>query len=412
MKKLFIGVVAALCCFALIAPAMAEVKMGGMVTMDYSYWSKSKELVLGGLPKNATTVQDDYSTVEFAMPQPFNRLHATYKSDDGKIGGYIEIRTGGQKSNGNSALGENGFTWEYAWIDWNITKDFSIRAGRQPQVFSVMTPQQFIGHGMYYSHIVGAGFGNFHSGTSRDGISMRWVINPMFIFQAALFNPDSDRAAGEVALPGIPGLGHNAWEANYWPRVDLELAVKLANWTFYPSFTYLKQEWDQVGAGSDDSFDIWAFALGWRASYGPFSFAGEVNYGKNYAAGGYVGGVAGPSTWFDGNSNSWKIEDGTEWAWFVQLGWNFGPWSIQGIIGMDDYENDGSPVSRDAAEYSGTRWMYGLMFPIKVAKNFEIAPQIWYYDYDGSAVNGARSTTADVDNGDEINVGVRFNLTF
>ena len=71
--------------------------------------------------------------------------------------------------------------------------------------------------------------------------------------------------------------------------------------------------------------------------------------------------------------------------------------------------------SVDAAEFDITRMAYGLQFPIYIAKNFKVVPQIWYFDYDDSAEVGgtaAAPRTADTDLGSEMMIGLFWQLTF
>jgi hypothetical protein len=433
MKKLFAGILAAVCCCAFVAPALAEVKVEGMIQSDFYYWNQSAERVAGGWAKNAGSLaQDDWNTTRINMPQPLNRITVRYTGEDKVVNGYIQIRAGGERANANNANAmnagvnsESAFSWEYAWIDWHVNPSLYFRFGRQDQTFAgAYAPNQNLGQ--VDGHIIGLGFGNI-TAQSRDAIRAFIKFNDNIRMEIELLDPNTETIGNsEFANPSIGGLGMNATarEANVWPRFDISLPMKFGNFTIEPGFTWLKQEWDQVFAGSDDSYDIWGVTLGASAGFGPFSLAGEITYGENLGLvsthfgggnGGVAGSVGGPSTYHPAGTaaNVRKIEDGTTLAWWIQAGFDFGPFAIQGIVGMNKGDNDGDPtLSRDAAEQEITQWMYGLNFPIKVTKTFTITPSIWYYDYDGSATVGAISGTADVDRGNELTVGVTFQLVF
>jgi len=424
MKKLFIGVVAAFCCLAIAAPAIAELKLSGMLTMDAYYWARSKENAVGGLLKNATTEQDSWTTTRIVMPVAFNRFTIDWLSDDKMLRGYTQLRYGGQRGNAGISAASNvpfsdGFAVEYAWIDWHLNPNLYFRIGRQDQTFASYTPGQLMGH--YDGHVVGAGFGNVHC-TARDGLRAYIKFNDNVRMEVMLIDPNTEADANdELNLRRSGTLAGNALEANTIPRFDISLPIKVANFSIEPAFTYLKQEWDQVRAGDDDSYKIWGASLGAKAGFGPFTLSGEITYIENGGAGNTGGNYVGigngvPNLYLD-TVGSQKIADGETLAWWLQAEFNFGPAAVQLIYGMDTSKNDGDPIiARDAAEYDRTQTMLGLVVPIFVAKNFTIAPQAWIYDYDSDALIGGAAGTANrtynTDFGTQTMIGVQFMLTF
>jgi len=392
------------------------------------------------------------------MGNPWNRLNVQYISDDKKIGGMLELRSGGQKGGGNShstapaaatpiptgyanPTGENNFTWELAYMDWHFNPNFYLRVGRQTQTFAIYSPDQQMGHNQ--GHIVLGGFGNIHGGTSRDGLRAYIKFNDMVRMEIQALNPDSDGMIGPAnqpgsmgelsaatrrapngvaaalpALPATPDSGALAAEQNTIPRFDLSIPIKFGNFNIEPSFSWAKSSYQGINAGSDDGYDSWGAALGFKAGFGPFTLSGEYTYGQNLGGHSYVGaGNGSPMTYNPGTVTTGvadvKIEDTTTHSAWMQAEFNFGPFAIQGIVGIEKAKNDGNPaVARalDNAEFDITRWAYGLQFPIMIAKNFKVVPQIWYYDYGKSADLGAR--TVDSDLGNETTVGVFWQLTF
>jgi len=435
MKKLLIGVLAAICCCAFVAPAFAEVKVEGMIQNDFYYLSQSKERVLGGLLKNATTTQDSWDTTRINMPQPLNRITVRYTGEDKVVNGYIQIRAGGSRANSNIFLpGNNGigsesmFSWEYAWIDWHVNPNLYFRFGRQDQTFAgAYAPNQ----GMAWNdgHIIGLNFGNI-TAQSRDAVRAFIKFNDNIRMELELLDPNTENgnianlATGAIATTTELGLltagGAQARESNTMPRFDISLPMKFGNFTIEPGFTYLKQSWDQVAAGSDDSYNIWGVTLGGSAGFGPFSIMAEVTYGKNLGPNSSHWAAANgqPVIYTPVGTANQKIEDGETLAWFVQLGFDFGPFAIQGIVGQCKGSNDGDPaISRDAAEWDRTQTMYGLNFPIKITKTFTITPQVWFYDYGddekiGGAAGSAGRNGINTDFGTDLTVGVTFQLVF
>jgi len=444
MKKLFVGILAAICCCAFVAPAFAEVKVEGMIQTDFYYWDMSKERVLGGLLKNAATQQDSWSTTRINMPQPLNRITVRYTGEDKVVNGYIQIRAGGSRANASNAAAmnagvnsESAFSWEYAWIDWHVNPHLYFRFGRQDQTFAgAYAPNQ--GMGQVDGHIIGLGFGNI-TAQSRDAVRAFIKFNDNVRMEVQLLDPNTEVPSvnSEFNVVNYTGVAGNfARESNDWPRFDISLPMKFGNFTIEPGFTWLTQKYDQVFAGSDDSFDIWGLTLGGSAGFGPFSIMAEVTYGQNLGFlsthfGGGNGGIqglgginagnpsiGGPSIYVPTGTNVQRFEDGNTFAWWIQLGFDFGPFAIQGIFGMNKGDNDGDPaIARDAAESDITQIMYGLNFPIKVTKTFTITPQIWYYDFDSDAVIGGAAGSAarsgiNTDRGTELMVGVTFQLVF
>jgi len=443
MKKLLIGVLAVACCVAFSAPVFAEIKVGGMISAEQFYWGMSKERrQFGGVADGTATNLDDYGSTEFAMGQPWNRLNMQYISDDKKIGGMLELRTGGQKGGGNStnaaggnAVGENNFVWELAYIDWHLNPNFYLRVGRQTQTFAIYSPEQQMGHN--HGHIVLAGFGNIHGATSRDGVRAYIKFNDMIRMELQMLNPDSDgtsaapgttgdlltttsrRGAGAVLLPALPATaGGVAAEENTIPRFDISLPIKVGNFSIEPSFSWARSSYTQIAAGSDDEYDSWGASLGFKAGFGPFTLSGEYTYGQNLGGHSYVGAGNGmPSTYTISGTNI-GIEDTTTHSAWLQAEFNFGPFGIQLIGGIEKAENDGNPnLSRnvDTAEFDVTRYAVGLQVPIYIAKNFKVVPQAWYYNYGDSADVGgtaAAPRNSDTDLGNETTIGVFWQLSF
>jgi len=434
MKKLLIVAVAALCCLAFTLPAFAEVKVEGMITTDAYYFYKDKNKAAGGVRDGVVTTQDSWDTTRMAMGQPSNRLSVRYTGEDKVVNGFIQLRTGGSRGNANlinnnlntSSPSESGFMWEYAWIDWHVNPSLYFRFGRQDQVFqNAYAAAQPIGWND--NHIIGLGFGNF-SAQSRDGIRAFIKFTDQVRMEVAVYDPNTE-AAGNVVTRGMNNTGSEfttipstnptgfAYESNTIPRFDISLPIKIANFTIEPGFTYLQQKWDQVTAG-DNSYDCWGIGLGASAAFGPFTLMGEITYGKNLGAAQYIGANSALTTNIANAqyiAATSQFEDAESLMWFVQGTFNFGPFAIQGVVGMNNGKNDGSAAARDAQEWDVTQWMYGLNFPIYVTKTFTITPSIFYYDFDSSAKNGTvagGNLANDVDMGYEVIAGIQFNLVF
>lgn len=409
-------------------PAMAKVTMSGMIVLDTYYVKDSKESVANQNVINSTrqgvnNPYDSRGNTYFDLYQPLNRIGMKYESDDKNIGGYIEIRGGGADTGST-------FSWYYAWIDWHFTKDTYLRVGRQTQAFAVQAPDIGVGATIVPSLLFG--FGNIHGGSSRDAVRLYTKFNDMVRLELQALDPDSENAAitgvaTELTLPRVPvaqgGPGGNAQESSVIPRFDVSLPIHIANFVFEPSATWLRQQYDQVAAGSDDNFDIWGVCLFADANFGPLLFRGEITYGQNLADGNYVGaspgavGTPGPigraRTYVDAAGNT-KVADTDILSWWAELGYRFGPATLYGVVGMQNLKNDLNPAiarANDGAnDFDVTRWAYGMRLAIDVAKGFKVIPEVVYYDSDDSAEIGGSAAT--VDFGSETMAGVRFQLSF
>jgi hypothetical protein len=411
MKKFLIIAVAAMFCLAFTMPAMAKTTMGGMITLQTYYQDDSGERQSGGVVPGQAQV-DDFSRTYFALPNPYNRFWVRYTSDDGVANGYIQLRWGDENRGDN-------FNFNYGWIDWHFNPSFYLRIGRQTQAFAITSPNHQLGsatHGSVLSR-----HGNIHGASSRDGVRAYIKFNDMVRMEIQALNPDNDDThlnGNQVPRDASTGLAAaNAVVENTIPRFDIAVPIKVANFKLEPSFTWLREEYDQVASGSDDDYDIWGLALGITAGFGPVEFKGEVTYGENLGSGTYVGAgdaplrVGRPMGYIDTAGNT-KIEDTEIFAWWAQLGIKFGPATLYGTVGNLNAENDGAPGTRDNRETDVSRWAYGVSLPIKVAKGFIISPQIWFLDYDDDATWGPTSTTQSVDYGDTLTIGVHWQLSF
>jgi hypothetical protein len=411
MKKFLIVALSALLCVCLAGPAMAKIQMGGMITFDSFYENDSEENASGGVAPGNQPTSGSLGRTQFQMPTPFNRLNAKYTSDDGMIGGFIELRGGG-------GLATNAAIWNYGWIDWRFNPSVYLRIGRQTQAFSIMAPQTMLGfHASGGAKVVGLNFGNLHGGSSRDSIRLYWKFNDMIRMELQAMDPDSDPTGTSnlnMVQPGIiPGaVPQVVTEENPIPRFDLALPITVGGFTIEPSFSWVKTAYENTGPGSDDSFDSYGLCLGVSGGFGPVVIGGEFTWGRNLGGANYVGAGNWGPTAYDSNADGFAdtIEDTDGYAWWFHLGVKLGPATIYGIVGNNSTDNDGNAaVANDALEFDISQWMYGVSVPISVAKGFTIRPEFMYYDFDGSAQVGGVNG---VDRGDQWYFGVQWMLAF
>jgi hypothetical protein len=193
------------------------------------------------------------------------------------------------------------------------------------------------------------------------------------------------------------------------PRVDLTAALYFGALKLYPGIFWQQQTYDNVVAGGDDDVTSYGLTFGLQWGTGPFSVEAEINYGDNWGltgSGGYAGaglvwgGELSPTIRADGS-----IEDAECMGYWVSLGFKVMPnATLYGTFGQLSVENDGLGPT-DNTDIEST--MYGLRFPIDVAKGFRISPELFFYDDGDDEFNGA-----DTDFGKYWLLGAQFQVTF
>jgi hypothetical protein len=414
MKKFLIIMLAAFFCLAFALPAMAKVRVGGMITWDFMYRDISSEAYHGGVQQGDTTVIDGWNGSHMLMPWGFNRLDTYYSSDDEAIKAKVGIRGGG-----NTAAGGNDTKFYDAWIMWQISPGFRLQIGRMAQTFSSATPPPYQGHALLHVFLIG--FGNVHI-SNRDQIKAHINFSDATRLEIALVDPDN-RGTQLAALPGDPAYladGGVVASENIVPRIDVALNMKLGNITIEPAFTYLNQKAEQVAAGSDDDLTSMGASIWAKAGFGNFILSAEVNYGENLANGNYTAllpfnrgpnqlVMGGPAQTYLQGSNT-KVEDGEMLGFWIAPGFKMGAATIFVYFGYEKSENDGSPTTT-TDDLSVTQKAYGVSIPISITKGFSIRPEFTYYDFDDSAKLNDGSDLS-TDRGNAYSLGVQFMLVF
>jgi len=131
MKKLFAIVLAALMIAAFAAPAMAKVKVGGIVFLDF-YWNTiDGDTRNGGRRVGAQNSTNDWQQTQIEVPS-FSRLNATWTNED-NVGMFIELGIGG--ANGTEGV---GLRHAVGW--WKPVPNFEIRAGHTTTIVGQVNP--------------------------------------------------------------------------------------------------------------------------------------------------------------------------------------------------------------------------------------------------------------------------------
>jgi hypothetical protein len=413
MKKFLFTVVACLLVVAFTAPAMAKVKMGGIIFTDIM-WDKRDDTMMrlntGSSAQEANTILRMHDTLA-------SRLYGTWTNEAG-VGMHIQLGIGGTVEGtkyGNPTLGPEGVYLREGYGWYKMNPGFKLVAGMTTSCFAPLNSGQLMGFALIgdgrflspHAHAINAGYGNIYVERSAQ-IRGEWSFGPNNL-KVALADYTNDAIFGKTpAFASAPNK--TAIEETMIPRLDVGLKVVAGSWSIYPGFFYLTRSWDAVAAGNDDSFTSWGASVGLKGGLGPITITAELTQMVNGASAGMTGantsaatGGSSAAAFIDANG---CIQDAETLAGFIQFGFKAGPAKIQLSYGFAKTEQDnrgGIGVNR---ELNSTQ--YGISIPIPLAKIFIVRPEVYFID------EGDRKDTGqpDVELGTETLYGVNFQIYF
>jgi hypothetical protein len=404
MKKLFVIGIAALLLVAFTMPAMAKVKIGGIIFTDFYYIDRDKE---NALAKGVGDGKTSYNTTAIQLPN-ITRLYGRWTNED-NVGMYIEFGIG-QTGGAIDDATDDGVGLRHAYGWWDVNPMFQILAGKTTTPFSPLNPSQLLGTRSGSLNIIGVGYGDFYSGRF---VQLRGTFNfgKVARLAIALVDPNGKLAAGDLH-PVTSGVNNTTI-----PRIDIGVPLYLGPVHLYPGFCYQHRSYDNSTYGGkpiDNNINSYIGSLGAKLGVGPFALAAEGNWGKNWAN---MRGLAGTSpsvAWRADGVNpisaatvdaSNKINDAETFSWWVDLSFKFGPVTPHVIYGMQKSKN---VLIGTNTKVEAKTQMVGLSVPIDLAKGFRIRPELMWYDDGDGQVAGSKST----DFGKYAIYGVQFQITF
>ena len=392
MKKLFIIGFAALLLVAFTAPAMAKVKIGGIIFTDAYYLDRSKR-------NDSRTTDPDkqhaFSATKIQVPD-ITRLNGRWTNED-NVGMFIELglgQTGGSTSGGNGAMLRHAYGW------WDVTPAFQLMAGHTTTPFSQLNPSQLLGTRSGSLNIIGLGYGEFYSGRFPQ-IRGTFRFGKVARLEIALVDPNQAGNPNVPPAPKYPGVTPNA----KLPRFDLGLPLHFGPLRLYPSAYFNYKSLDGVKAGWDDDLYAWGASLGLRFGAGPFSLSAEGQVGRNWrnslgSAGISPAALAGAASI---NTKTGSIQDSKCYGAWIDLAFKLGPATPHLIYGYANGQGSGTDKT------NATSQMIGVSMPISLAKGFSLRPEVMFY-FDGT--NNKTSTGAGINNGSYGIYGLQLQITF
>jgi len=406
MKKLFIIGIAALLLVAFSVPAMAKVKIGGIIFTDFYYLDRDSDNAVA-----TTGYNDPYQVTTIQVPN-ITRLYGRWTNED-NVGMFIELGIG-QNSGAVDANTSNGVSLRHAYGWWDVTPNFQILAGKSTTPFSPLNPSQLLGTRSGSLNIIGVGYGNFYSGRFAQ-------VRGTFKFGKV----------GRVALALVDPNGTQRYHATYnnyfpydrfgvpyqtntkIPRFDIAVPLYFGPVSIYPGFLYQYRTVDTNQATYDNSISTYIGSLGVKAGFGGFSISAEGNYGSNMANTRGLIGTSGPSYLASAqlNPDSGKINNATTYAYWIDASYKFGPVTPHVMFGQEKSSNDvyvGEVGFGGQFKAESTSSMWGFSVPIDLAKGFRIRPELMWYDDGELQISG----TDELKLGKYAIYGVQFQITF
>jgi hypothetical protein len=408
MKKLFIFGIAALLLVAFTAPAMAKVKMGGIIFADFYYLDRDKNnSVAKGLANPANP--DPYTVGIYELSQ-ITRLNGRWTNED-NVGMFIEL---GMGTGGNAGSGVY-LRHAYGW--WDVNQSFQIMAGHSTTPFSQLNPSQLLG--TYSGTIIGDGYGDWYSGRFPQ-LRGTFKFGKVGRIEIAFIDPsggdrgpwvtttDNWEVDPDTGLIVNDPIDEPAGQNNTkLPRIDIGVPLHFGPVRIYPAILWQEKNVDGLTTGVDDKIRTFAGSIGARAGFGPFGVAVEGNWGKNM--GNTRMGMGGsPSGRGLGYANATvvnnTIQDAETWAYWIDAYYKFGPVTPHFIFGQQKSTNKNA---LDQDQDAKTQ-MIGFSIPIALAKGFSIRPEFMWYDDGKDKIGDGTSTNM----GKFGIYGVQFQITF
>lgn len=416
MKKLFIVGIAALLLVAFTVPAMAEVKIGGIIFTDIYYLDRDK-----ANSKAWGTGDDAYQVTTIQVPN-ITRLYARWTNED-NVGMYIELGLGeatGGGIDGNSS-DTVGLREAYGW--WDVNPNFTVMAGKSTTPFSPLNPSQMMGTSSPSVNVIGLGYGNFYSGRFAQ-LRGTFKFGKMGRVELALVDPNGGQRFKSQALVA-GGFLNNYWAPELYgatdhvdfqnntkiPRIDFSVPLYFGPVALYPGFLYQYRSVDVTPVAGrpdysnfDNSVDTYIATLGVKGGFGGFGFAAEGNWGRNVGQTNMSVGTSASASITSSLPNSdGKINNATTYGYWFDVWYKFGPVEPHVMFSQMKSEVDFNYQTLDA---KSTMW--GFSIPIDVAKGFRIRPELMWYD-DGKMQYAGQDY---VDFGKYALYGVQFQITF
>ncbi len=400
MKKVSVILFTILMLVILTVPAMAEVKIGGIIFTDFYYLSRDKDnakdwgLGNGISPYNVTAIQ---------VPN-ITRLNARWTNED-NVGMFIELGVG--QTGGNIQRSQSdGVELRHAYGWWDVNSNLRLTAGKTTTPFSPLHPSQLIGTRSKSWNIVGAGFGDIYPSRIPQ-IRGTYKFNNDVRVALALVDPN-----GIAEVVGNKGpWKQKGVSSSKIPRIDIGVPITLSWMKLYPSFMWQRktieilEEPDNPEYPTNYAVTTYIASLGLKTGFGPVSFSAEGQWGKNWGnAGGFMG-YTYPAIFSSVGYKDRRVSDADVYSFWLDLAYKVGIVTPHLMYGEMKTENKYGGTDLDSKSK-----MMGVSCPIDVAKGLRVRPEFMVYDE--GTIHNRGEINGDYEAGKYFIVGAQFQITF
>jgi len=404
MKKLFIVGIAALLLVVFTVPAMAKVKMGGIIFTDFYYLDRDREN-----SQAWGTGNDPYQVTTIQVPN-ITRLYGRWTNED-NVGMFIELGLG-QGSGGVDLNTSDGAIVRHAYGWWDVNPNFQIMAGKSTTPFAPLNPSQMVGTFSGSLNVIGVGYGNYYSGRFAQ-VRGTFKFGKMGRVAIALVDPNGGQRFNNQYLNYFPiewagaVLTQDYQTNTKLPRIEVGVPLYFGPISLYPGFMYQNRTIDVINSAYsrfDDSLDSYAGSLGVKGGFGPLGFAAEGTWGRNLGNTRGLIGTSAPAMIASALPNpDGVINNATTYGYWFDAWYKIGAVTPHVMFGQLH-----SNVDSNYQELKATSTMWGFSIPIDLAKGFTVRPELMWYD-DGE-ISYAGSDLQEF--GSYAIYGVQFQITF
>jgi hypothetical protein len=425
MKKLFIVAIAAVLCLSFALPAVAEVKISGMVWFDAYIRSSDEFADAGGVIATPpqTTLFNGQTDLQMNMPTPTNYVKFAYASAKADYGANISFSLGYINHNDNTLdLHANADMW------WIPMANMTVKIGMLNQVVGGLAPSINLAMNEYYRNerwaqtngVGNAGlstwnrrndqganvpslitFGNLHT-SSRAGVEVDYKFTDMVTLKVAAYDPDDDGSTLRAGTVLWSTNGNTTADCEPTiPRFDIAVPITFGNFYIQPKAGWLRNPFDNVMANQEDEFDSWVLGVDAKVTFGPLSLSGEYAFGENLGGTSFTtsSNSFAPSTYVDA-TGARKFTTVEETMWWVEVSWAATPkitlMANYGEFESQDDQNPANPADDRLFERGG--WGIAMRYALK--PNVFIVPAFerWTYGDDNKVGAGAlRQNSGELD---------------
>ena len=355
---------------------------GGLLMTDFGAWNRSKELFNG---------KSDNTQMILNIP---NNSRIRGLLEVGNVGGYFELRLGGNQQNAQGASGNFSSSGGYYFVEsaklYGYYKfgNCTLLAGKTDgSVFSVV-PYQNLGNDQN-RHSGGTGWGAVIDQRNTQ-VRFSQDVSKAFGYDISLVQPMYYWDSGKGSATGAPAANGTAGAVQSYatfPMVAAKLRMNFGAVSLMPAGYVQYVKWDNLAPAlnnrtPDDNMTSWAAVLPVVVKVGAFTGTIQGAYGQNMGSRfNNAQGVLDKMSVYHGYGRTadGTIKNTTGWNAFMNLAFTAGAVTPNFYLGYDKAVN--SDVYGKFGDDFNQRYMAGVGVNWKIADSFYIVPEFTYYNW-------------------------------